>query len=113
MRCIVIDVEAQEGKEAEAPDGLDAGLKFMQGVVGGFIEIAGHVQGTKGGVDTLYVDEEGLLKEKAGAFAFKGIDHQVFEGSGVILGLDDDSGDSVAAQVSLDEVRKRVRFVRP
>ncbi len=117
MRCIVIDVESREVKEAQIPETADSGVSFIQGVVGGHFASAGIVKGhPRGeGEDVLFVDDEGLLKEKAGSFAFAGMNHPTplgFEGSGIVVGIDR-VGETVGAKVPLDEVRRMVQFTRP
>ena len=115
MRCIVIDVETQEVTEALIPETGDSGAKFMQGVVGGHFASAGLVTRFPDTDDVLFVDDEGLLKEKSGSFAFAGMNHPTdfgFEGNGVIVGIDR-AGETVGARTSLSEIRQKVAFTRP
>lgn len=115
MRCIVIDVETREVKEAQIPETGDSGASFMQGVVGGFFTSAGIIARFADTEDILFVDDEGLLKEKPGSFAFAGMNHPTdvgFAGSGVIVGIDG-AGETVGARTSLAEVRQKVAFTRP
>ena len=59
--------------------------------------------------DTLYVDEEGLLKDQKFFFEVKGA-HQPFAGNGFIAGCDIETGDSADVKMTLDEVKSLVTF---
>jgi len=58
--------------------------------------------------DTLYVDDEGLLKEPIGAFSIKGCD-QVLSGNGLILGTDEE-GAAQDVVISIDDLKQLVSF---
>ena len=62
--------------------------------------------------DTLFVDEEGLLKEQQFFFEIKGVHrvHQPFAGNGFIAGCDIETGDSTDVKMTLDEVKALVTF---
>lgn len=60
-------------------------------------------------VDSVFIDDEGLLKDEPGPFfALKGYP-QPLAGKGLILGCDED-GETIAARMSLDEARAMVSF---
>jgi hypothetical protein len=59
--------------------------------------------------ETLFIDDEGLLTDKPQAFfAWQGYP-QPLAGRGLILG-EDDEGETVATDLTIDEVRARVTF---
>lgn len=109
MRCIIINAKERTITEGDNPAQDKSGLEFMQKTVGGYIQIAAYVKTTKQGNDVLYVDEEGLLKNLGYGFVYHGA-HQPFVGNGIICGVEDKDGNTVAAKISLEDVRKRVRF---
>jgi hypothetical protein len=59
--------------------------------------------------DTIYVDDEGLCKEQQNFFEFEGA-HQPFAGNGLVLGLDDETGESRDVQSTLEEIKSKVTF---
>tara|TARA_R100001460_G_scaffold98841_1_gene141815 strand:+ start:472 stop:912 length:441 start_codon:yes stop_codon:yes gene_type:complete len=62
--------------------------------------------------DTLWIDEEGLLKDSNYAFNFKADNpqfNQTIMGSALILGTDK-KGESIECKTSLDKVKKIVNF---
>jgi hypothetical protein len=64
------------------------------------------------GVNTIYVDEEGLfnLTPNSMFFTFEGA-HQPFAGNGLIMGTDEETGESIDSTLTLDEVRAKVNFL--
>ena len=58
--------------------------------------------------DSIIVDEEGLLKPCDHFFTYDGA-HQPFAGNGLVVGVDED-GETVACDITLDEVKSKVRF---
>jgi hypothetical protein len=59
--------------------------------------------------DTLYCDDEGLLKNPENFFLLDSY-QQPIAGNGLILGCDDE-GDSVDVSMSLDELSNKVTFM--
>lgn len=59
--------------------------------------------------DSIFVDEEGLLKEVHGGFIMEGWSHPLI-GNAVIQGCDDE-GDSIDYKSDIEELRKKVVFV--
>lgn len=60
----------------------------------------------------IYVDEEGLLKPPPFlAFEYKGA-HQPFAGNGLVLGYNDETGESKATTLKIEDVIKNVTFGR-
>ena len=60
----------------------------------------------------IYVDEEGLLKNgPIIGFSYKGA-HQPFAGNGLVLGCNDETGESKATTLKLEDVAKNVTFGR-
>ena len=58
--------------------------------------------------DTLFVDDEGLLKEPRYLFEIRDYPHPL-AGRGLILGLDG-QGESVATELKLQDVKARLKF---
>lgn len=63
-------------------------------------------------VNTVYVDEEGLLTLTPHSmfFMFEGL-HQPLCGSGLILGTDYETGESIDSTLSIEYVRSKVKFM--
>lgn len=109
MRAIKIDSNLQVITEYE-----NTGLKSLQSAVGGLIATAYHFPNG----DTLFVDDEGLLKEPDCFFTVKDSeptenlleDEQLFAGNGVIVGAADSDGNDTPAKSTLSEAAKFVTF---
>jgi len=82
-----------------------SGLKDLQRLVQGLIEVAPATD-TSG--STLYVDEEGLLKNYNYAFSYNGSDP--YYGNGVLIGAADEHGNDTDVLATIEEVKQRVRF---
>lgn len=102
MRALIIDAENQEVREAELDPGST--LRGMQAAVGGLIAQAHCFDGTH----ELYVNDEGLLVEHPHWFQILGA-HQPFAGNGIVVGIDED-GETIAATMTLLELRGRIFF---
>ena len=63
--------------------------------------------------DTIYLDDEGLLKSSNYCFTFRCDDgrNQPLMGNALVLGADDE-GESKDVETSIDEIKKRVSFKR-
>ena len=61
--------------------------------------------------DTIYIDEEGLLKDSNYSFSIKCDDGRIISlmGKGLILGTDAE-GESIEHKTSLEEVKSRITF---
>lgn len=107
MRAIIIDAEKQEIREETCTGNT---LEFMQKAVGGLIEPAFVIywKTSSGPEDYLYVNEEGLLSQPKHFFVIDGV-NQPFAGNGVVMGLNSE-GETVGAEISLEKVKKMVRF---
>jgi hypothetical protein len=64
------------------------------------------------GENDIYVDEEGLLNllPSTNFFMWKGYP-QPLAGNGLIMGYDDNTGDSVDVTLTVEEVNSKVRFM--
>lgn len=60
-------------------------------------------------VDSVFIDDEGLLKDEPGPFFALAGYPQPLAGRGLILGCDEE-GETIAARMSLDEARAMVSF---
>jgi hypothetical protein len=84
------------------------GLQGMQKFVGGYIETA--FQWENG--DTLYVDEEGLFKK--GELVFFTLDRrrdQPFAGNGLLVGAEDDEGNTAPPKITIEELTAAIGFL--
>ena len=61
-------------------------------------------------VNTIYVDEEGLLTLTPNSKFFSYDGHQPFAGNGLIMGTDGNTGESIDTTISVEEVKSKVRF---
>lgn len=104
IKGILIDAVNRTVKEVEV-----SGLEGLQGSVGGSIAIA-HSFMDDGDMetDTLFVDDEGLLKSPKHFFSFEGA-HQPFAGNGIIVGLNEE-GDTIDTTQNLEAIKSKVSF---
>ena len=104
MRTLHINTENQTITEIDCN-----GLADEQAVVGGNIESAHRLEND---VDRIMVNEDGLftLSQDTGWFFVDGA-FNPFKGNGVLVGVNEDTGDTVDAQVSLEDLRAQVRFM--
>ena len=58
---------------------------------------------------TLFIDEEGLLKNNSDFFRIVGDPPRSFAGKGQVLGLNYE-GESVGSQLTVDDIKERVKF---
>lgn len=62
--------------------------------------------------DGIFIDDEGLIREKPQAFFWHKNYPQPLAGKGLVLGVDDE-GESVAPFTTLDEIKRDVKWVVP
>lgn len=99
MRVIIIDAKEKRVYEKE----IENGLKQLQDIVGGYIEIAHRFDNSND--DVIFVNEEGLFEPAPrNYFMFFGA-HQPFAGNGVIC------GDGVGTNLSVREIESKVKFL--
>ena len=102
MKAILIDTVNRTVTEVDAK-GLQDYYRLLNCEM---IEVAIHL----GNEDVIYVDEEGLFKQGTSYFTFKGA-HQPFKGNGIVVGTDNDSGETIDCKSDLDTIKRSVRFV--
>lgn len=105
IRAIKIDSENETVTEIEV-----CGLRDMQKAVGGLIEVAYRFYDLKSGLETntIYVDEEGLLKNNPYGFRIDGFS---FVGDGLICGFDEISGETDNCTLDVNEIRRSIKFI--
>lgn len=101
MKAIKIDTKNKSVYEIEVFT-----LADLQEAVGGYIETALNFDNG----DTLYVNEEGLLREPFGFFYYRGA-IQPYAGNGIIVGINREDGDTIPAKSDPGSVVKDVMFV--
>jgi hypothetical protein len=109
MRALHIDAAARTVTEVETPEprAVDhARLRELQRLVGGLIAYAW----TFPNGDTLFVDDEGLLKQPEHFFRVCGCPQEFFAGNGVVVGKATRAGYDTAAVSTTDELRALLRF---
>lgn len=104
MRAIHINSKERTVTDIELPDDPDRELPELQRLVGGNIEIATTFRN----LDTVFVNEEGLLHHPEHFFVITG-GHQPFAGDAVLVGSDE-QGRSRATAYTADDVRDHVVF---
>lgn len=104
IKGILIDAVNREIREVEVE-----GLAGLQGAVGGLIAI-GHsfTDVNDMETDTIFVDDEGLLKGPKHFFVVEGA-YQPFAGSGIVVGVSEE-GDSTSTTQTLDMIKSKVVF---
>jgi len=111
MRAIWIDAERREITEIALPDRGDGRLEAMQRAVGGNIDAAFDLPHSPGHSETLYVDEEGLLKGYSYGFAWTGAPQEFYAGSGLVSAYDPSTGETCASSMAVEKVREHVTFL--
>lgn len=111
MRAILIDVEKQIIIEV-----WQDGLEDMQRMVGGRIELGHRFYDGEVERNTLFVDEEGLLKNIVKGFVLIDDAYDVeggikFTGNGLICGFDENTGKTLDCTLSIDELANNITFV--
>ena len=115
-RAILIDAVAREVREVLLPDGEGARLAFLNGAIGGYLEVA--YMWANG--DTLFVDEDGHRHDWPHGFIFlpRAASDWILSGSGVVVGREvegdqyPDGWSNLDPVITVDELRKLVRFFR-
>ena len=104
MRAIKINSETRTITEVDCN-----GLADEQSIVGGDIEPAYYFDN---GVDSIMVNGDGLftLPQDTGWFIVEGA-YNPFKGNGVLVGVDENTGATVDAQISLEDLKSKVRFL--
>lgn len=102
-KALLIDVVAKQITEVEIGDYKDIYKHIGNGC--NLFEIPIELENG----DSIFIDEEGLLKEVHGGFMMAGWRYPLC-GNGVILGQDDE-GDSVSYKSSIEEIKRAVIFV--
>ena len=104
MKAILIDVKNQVVKEVEHDDTLKNIYELVDCRTFDVVNIDG--------VNTIYVDDEGLYKENQLYFEYFVTETSAkLAGNGLILGLDRETGDSVSPTINVEEVENCVRFL--
>src|SRR5690606_8623553 len=111
MRAIKIDTENRTITEIEI-----GGLKDMQKAVGGLIEVAQRFYDGESERNTLFVAEEGLLKNIEVGFVLTDEAYDVegglkFTGNGLICGFQETTGKTIDCNLSIDDIKKMIAFV--
>ena len=111
MKALLIDVTKREVREAQFD-----GLRDLQTLVGGYIEVAYAWENG----DTLFVDEEGLLKRgvtEIAAFRIPQRPEQALAGNGVLVGREVEGDEFPTGYIhedptmTVEALTKLVRFV--
>lgn len=108
MRALKIDAEKRLITEIDIPEGQLLERAYAE-IGCDMIEVAFNFAAGNDSYDSVYVDEEGLLKDDPPYwFTIKGA-HQPFAGNGVVAGVDPD-GETVAARITIEQLQSKVRF---
>ena len=103
MTSILIDVKKQEVKEVEHDDTLASIYKHVDCGTFDVVNIDG--------VNSIYVDDEGLFVEDQLYFKYTGTTNSVsLAGNGLVLGVDEE-GETTSPTLMLEEVKKAVTFL--
>lgn len=104
MKDFLINAEARTITEVEVP----VGYKNIYPFLGEGVDMFQCVDISTNG-DTIYVDEEGLLKPQSNFFLYKGY-NQPLAGNGLVLGTTD-AGETVSVKAKLETIKKNVQFM--
>ncbi|WP_428489097.1 DUF3846 domain-containing protein [Rhodopila sp.] len=98
-------INATERTVTEVDSG---GLADLQRMVGGYIEIAKYWPNG----DVMFVDEEGLMKGGTTWFRIPGTNNPIC-GNGVVVGPEDDDGNTEPPTFPLSALQAEVTFITP
>ncbi len=104
MKGILINAATRTITKVEVPEGYKNIYPFL----GEGVDMFQCVDISKNG-DTIYIDEEGLLKPQDNFFLYKGYG-QPLAGNGLVLGTDNE-GESQNAQTKLETIINNVTFM--
>lgn len=104
IRAILIDATKQEVRETSLEK--QNTLAGMYKEIGCDLVTAAVILENE---DTLLVDDEGLLKDPFSFFIFDGF-HSPLAGNGILIGTNPESGETIDAKYSVEEIRRRVTF---
>lgn len=103
MKALFID-----SKERKIIEVNVSGLEDLQTYVGGWIALGTTL--VKDNIEnTVFVDDEGLLKEPSNYFYIKG-SHQPFAGNGILVGTNDE-GDSIDTNFNPSDIENLIEFL--
>lgn len=103
MKAILIDVKNQEVREVEIEKGLRAIYDVMDVQM---IETATYLPNG----DCIYCDEDGFATMDANSMFFDVGAHQPFIGNGLVVGTNQNTGSTVSAKSTVEDIRKLVKF---
>lgn len=101
---ILIDVQNRQVTEVQIEDGIESIYEQIKCDTFDCVQI--HEE------NDVYVDDNGLLNltDKSMFFSYKGYP-QPLSGNGLILGIDHETGESIDTTLTIDEVKKNVKFL--
>lgn len=108
MRGVLINPWTKEITEVQCGEGLEDMYRLLSNPLGPKVSVFCVGLSWPNG-DTLYVDDEGLLKPGMRLFDPGRRDRQPLAGNGLILGCDDE-GNSVDAKIGLVELQTMVKW---
>ena len=102
-KCILIDVENETIEEVIIGEGIQPIYDVLKCELFECVYIDD--------VNSIYVDEEGLLKLTMDTkfFSIEG-GYQPYAGNGLIMGTDFNTGESIDTTLTLEEVKSKVKF---
>ncbi len=103
MKAILIDVKNKEVREVEIEKGLRAIYDVMDVQM---IETATYLPNG----DCIYCDEDGFATMGANSMFFDVGAHQQFIGNGLVVGTNQNTGSTVSAKSTVEDIRKLVKF---
>jgi len=102
MKFILLDSKNREVKYAEFKDLLEEGRKFIDGYLG----CAGEIDSR----NTLYIDDEGLLKINHDTNWLSVNNIGIFAGNGIIAGLNRETGETIDTNIDIDNFSENIEF---
>ncbi len=103
MKAYFINAEKREVTEIDIPDAYPHANEKIgcQWIACGHMDENG---------DSFYVDDEGLLTSPQHFFLLEDSAQPAFAGNSVVLGLDNETGESQDVVASLDEIKERIKW---
>ena len=107
MRAILIDPEKRSVTEIDMPEGNRSSVDEMNKLIGSDVFCCGHRFSNE---DTIYCDDEGLLKEEQPAMFRIGLRGGIIPGKGLVMGSDEE-GNSVDAKTQIEDLFGKLRWL--
>ncbi len=103
-KAILIDVKKSEVSQIEIKGKLDDFYRYLG------CDIIDSVSVPNSEDHDVIVDDEGLLKEICGLFSIDEEKEPQFAGNGIIMAVNEDTGNWLSSRLTVEDVQRRITF---